>query len=352
MMKKLVYMVKTSGKTHIAHFGGAWPTNIGNAFIDLGSLQSLRMAAPAGTVHLVSELPSWLFRRIDIQSRSMKHRILLKGIEFLNSLLARARIQNRTTMDRKQLSGREYVENCFDLINAMKLDYAVVSGMVFCEEFIKLFGSIFGKLKKNKVKIIINGGGGLYYSDEEIYRFRKFLERIDPYAIISRDEQTFRSYKDLAEYSFNGIDCAFFINNWFTPARLVLPRYVILNFDYHPEPELDIHDKLVIRTHHCCWSNIPKSHFSKHNTLISNLPLDYLNLYANTDATYSDRVHACVATLAFGHPYKFYGKTPRAFLLDKVGATTITHKLTYPNTKKIEKEKEKQLKFLSNILAN
>jgi len=338
-------MIEERRETQIAYFGGAWPTNIGNAFVDLGSIQSLKMAAPNSRIHFVSGLPKWLFARPDIQRGSTILRLP-------RWLFKQTHIKNRSVIERLPLRGREKIKNCFDLVSAMKLDYAVVSGMNLCEMFIKLFGPAFSKLKDKKVKIIINGGGGAHYSEREVSKFRKFLERIKPYAFISRDERSFKNYRDLADYSLNGIDCAFFINDYFTPAKLELPKYVILNFDHHLEPELDIDDRLIIRTHHSCWGRAPKSHFSKYNTLISDLPQDYLNLYANAEEIYSDRVHACVVTLSFGHPCKLYSKTPRASLLDRVGATTIRDKLTYPNAEKIEREKEKQLRFLSNILSS
>ena len=94
------------------------------------------------------------------------------------------------------------------------------------------------RFEKKKVRIIINGGGGSNYSDEEVSEFRKFLKKIKPYAFVSRDEHSFENYNDLAEYSLNGIGCAFFIDDYFTPAKLELPKYVIVNFDNHPEPEL------------------------------------------------------------------------------------------------------------------
>lgn len=344
-MERLIKMVEDRRETQIAYFGGAWPTNIGNAFVDLGSIQSLKMAAPNSRIHFVSGLPKWLFMRPDIQSRSIMNRLP-------RWLFKQTRIKNRSVIKRLRLRGSQNIKKCFDLVSAMKLDYAVVSGMNLCETFIKLFGPTFSKLKRKKVKIIINGGGGAHYSDREVSEFRKFLERIKPYAFISRDEQSFENYRDLAEYSFNGVGCAFFINDHFTPAKLELPKYVILNFDYHLEPELDINDRLIVRTHHSCWGRVPKSHFSKYNTLISDLPQDYLNLYANAEEVHSDRVHACVATLSFGHPCRLYSKTPRASLLDRVGATTIRDKLTYPSAEKIEREKKKQLGFLSNILSS
>ena len=63
-------------------------------------------------------------------------------------------------------------------------------------------------------------------------------------------------------------------------------------------------------------------------------------------------MHACVLTLAFGKPAKLYSGTPRAALFDKVDAGSVRNKLTYPNLKKIEKEKERHVRFLSEIFGS
>lgn len=48
-------------KITVSVLGGAWPTNIGNSFVNLGSIQSLRMAAPNSVINFVGGFPRWLF---------------------------------------------------------------------------------------------------------------------------------------------------------------------------------------------------------------------------------------------------------------------------------------------------
>jgi len=337
-------------KITISLFGGGWPTNIGNSFIGLGSIHLLKTAIPNSKIHVVSGQSRWMF---GMSRRSSKDKLLIRSARMLPKWMLRA--AKRSMKDRLLKKVSSNVKYSFDLMNVIESDYAVFPGNALYEDFVKLYEPIFMKLKENRVKIIFVGAGGATYSDSEIIVVTKLLKTINPYAFISRDEQAFKNYEDLAQYSHNGIDCGFFVNDCFTPARLGLPRYVILNFDKHPEPKLNIKDKLIIRTHHSCWPNgLPKNHLSKPNTLISDLPDDYLNLYANTEELHSDRVHACVAALSFERPCKLYIDAfdeLRASLLDKVGAMTIKDKLTYPDTKKIEKEKEKQIRFLSKIFA-
>jgi|SRR3989304_8387604 len=348
----------------ISFFCSYWPTNIGNAFIDLGSIQSVLAAAPSISIHTISGFPRLLFER---RSRSHVDELL----ELFENIRKRSigkqtsktlvRINSKIPkLNRILETDNDRLQNLFDLGKAVKSDFAVFSGMVLYDYFIKQHKSTIMELKKKNVKIILNGVGGGYFGENEIFRIRKFLKEISPYAFISRDEKTFESYHDLAEHSHNGIACGFFIKDYYTPIKLDLPKFVVLNFDTMPEPKLNIINEMVIRTHH--WSSyykgfrkIPKRYFTKPNTLISDFPDDYLALYSNTSTLYSDRVHACVATLSFGRPCRlFIGEDDitRAALFEKVGANTIGSRITYPNIDMIDKEKEKQVRFLSDIFAH
>lgn len=344
----------------IAFFNTYWPSNIGNAFIDLGSMQSIKAAMPNSSIYTVSCYPRILFER---KLRTSLEKIAEKAhknqaIKKLNreAMYIKIKILKRNWI-LKEPNSR--IENGFDLGRVVKSDYAIFSGMILYDNFIKRHKSTFLALKRKNVKIIFNGVGGPYYSEDEIVMARKFLKEIGLYAFVSRDEKAFKCYQDLAEHSHEGIDCAFFINDYYTPPELEIPEYVIFNFDELPEPKINITDKLVIRTHHYSSEiyTTPKRYFTMPNTLISDSPDDYLALYSNASATFSDRAHACVVTLSFGHPSKLFvgGDAEilnRMLLFKKIGASTIASRLTYPDTGKIEKEKEKHVRFLSEILAH
>ena len=322
-------------KITILQNGGGWSTNIGNAFIDFGCMACLSEAAIKADikadVHLTSVLGRWIFYHV---SRGIKGYILKRP-------------------------GK--TKNVFNLQNYAKVDYVVQWGAFLSKHWFQLHGDILLRFSKKGTKIIINGGGmgEKAHSEEEIEETRKYLQKLRPYVLISRDRETFEHFKDLAENSYNGIDCAFWVSGAYVPLKLDLPEYVILNFDKQPEPqELNIDGgKLIIRTHHTIWYNfsisqyikMKKNYYERENTMISEIPYDYLNLYANTTATYSDRVHACVATLAYGNPARLFGNPSRAPLFERIGASKITQELTMPNLDKIEKEKQKQTNFLSEI---
>jgi len=325
---------KKMKKVTILHNGGGWTTNIGNAFLDMGSMEYLRQASPSGEIYLCSVFNRWISY---YARRGVIDWLIHRGVS---------------------------IPNVLNIQEYSKIDYIVQSGAFLGEDWFNIYGELLMKLVNKGVKFIINGGGmtDKTYKEEKIEETRKYLKKLRPYVFISRDIKSFENFEDLAEYSYNGIDTAFFINDAYKPQQLTTSPYVILNFDKRPEPSIEelgiINEKQIIRVHHSFWHNFSlpkylrmrKEYYFRENTMISELPYDYLSLYANTDATYSDRVHACVATLSYGKPARLFSKTPRSLLLERIGAGDITKKLVKPNINKIEREKERQVNFLSEIL--
>ncbi|MGB9614686.1 MAG: hypothetical protein ACPL3B_04240, partial [Fervidobacterium sp.] len=314
----------------ILQCGGGWPDSIGNAFIDFGSMYALKKAVGKSNVILSSNFPK--------------------------SFLSRGFVSNRLRI--LDFSILDKTNNLLDVREIARPDYIVLSGEILSTDWIRL--CVARNFFKSTTKIIIHGGGGRDYTQQEFEVVRDFLRRINLYAFISRDERVFDEYKGIAQHSFNGIDCGFFARDYFNPITLDLPKYITLTFDKIEEPEFKNEQRMIIRTHHAFWSQCgflkkiayyKRQNFSKKNTLISDLPEDYLNIYANTEETHSDRLHACVPTLAFGKPAKLYIKTPRATLFDRVNAGSVKNELTKPDLGKIEKEKERQIRFLSEILS-
>jgi hypothetical protein len=330
-------MQSNETKKRILLYGGGWLNNIGNAFIDLGSMVCLRQA----TKHL----------DIDIHLHSSSSQAMFYYVNrgITGWLFKRPGDRSKT----------------FDMLNHVKVDYIVQSGAFLSEEWFGLHGGPLLELKKDRgAKLIIHGGGlsESAYSASAIKKTREYLKKLGPYVFISRDEETFENFHDLAEFAYNGIDCGFFVSDSYSPPMLDIPSYIVLNFDKHPQPVDLISDSKeyqVIRTHHSFWSNFPLHHYfkmranyyKKENTVISELPYEYLTLYAHSKGTYSDRVHACVATLSYGRSARLFSKTPRALLFDRVGVTEITQKLVSADMMILEMEKERQIEFLSSILT-
>jgi hypothetical protein len=320
----------------ILHNGGGWITNIGNAFVDYGGMESLREAAQNAEIHFTSVMNRWISTHMN------------KGIYGL------------------ALKKSSNLSNVLNLQYSAKCDYISQSGAFLASHWFELQGETIIRCKEKGSKVIFNGAGmtDTTYNDDEIQRTRKWIKKIKPDIFISRDEQSFNEYKDLVEHSYNGIDVAFFLNRSYTPMKLDLSPYYTLNFDRTDEPNLDDlnlkTNDTILRTHHSFWHNfslkeyfrMQKNYYGKNNTLISEIPEDYLNVYGNTKGTFSDRVHACIATLSYGMPARLFSKTPRSQLFNRVGAADITKMTVIPDKNKIDSEKDKQIKFLSEILSN
>jgi hypothetical protein len=318
----------------IVHHGGGWISNIGNAFIDYGSMYSLKQAAPDADVHLTSSFGRWISTQMNRG---------LRGMVF---------------------GGLGHIDNTFNQLGAADADYIVQSGTCLSDHWMQLHGDALLDAKDRGAELLLYGVGMTddTYNAEEIEKTREWLERLEPYAFVSRDERTYESFDDVADHSYNGIDNGFFSSHSHDPLKFDLGEYVVLNFDKRPEPdlsELGVHaDETVVRAHHSFWFDFPftqyremhSEYYNRDNVLISDVPTEYLDVYAGSAATYSDRVHACVATLAYGHPAHLSYSTPRALLFERVGMGDITQGLIEPDTAKLMSEKQAQIDFMSEIL--
>jgi hypothetical protein len=159
--------------------------------------------------------------------------------------------------------------------------------------------------------------------------------------------------KDWREDVCLGMDCAFFANAFFSPLKLDLAPYVAANFDMGEEPTFVETLGNVVRTNHHAVGPVHESIFSRRNLMISDVPTDYLTVYANAKEVHSDRVHACVVSLAYGTPVQLYFNTPRSGLFDSVGvATTIGRELTVLNQERLNRIKEEQIQWTRRVITN
>lgn len=336
----------------ILHYGGNWQSNIGNAFIDYGSMESLRRATPNSKIIIGSKYPQ--------QSLLSQARELQIVKRLFDDLGFKERVASKLHfMYRNKVMGRN-PDNVMSILGIKEfqesIDYITLSGTCLSPQFLK---SHYPLLKKAKGKIIINGGGMeeyTYSNEKAIYITKKTLKELNVYAFIARDEKTYCAFSDVTDNGFKGIDCAFFLNDCFEPVKLK-GNYIVSNFDSTDEP---VFNGDVIRTHHSYgfyeWTQRffgrkkEREHLQKPNTIISELPDDYINIYANAKEVHTDRVHTAVVSLIYGTPVKLYSKTPRKELFERVGASNITEELTTLDFNKLKKLKEKQIKFLSKVI--
>lgn len=325
-----------------------WVSNIGNIFIDIGAILSISECLSDKEYILVQ---SSSFPTKEAMSIVYKFNLIFKP---LWKIIGKR--MGRNILDK----GGWIVKpsNAFGLYSVIRADYFIVAGCVLTIPFLKGWEYHLTKLKEKGTKLIFYGCGGSTYSDTEINFVRRQLKKLQPYALLTRDSIAFQEYSDLAEHSFDGIDCAFFVNKLpLKEIELDIPPYVVLTFDnpQNKKIEKDLEKKYsnmykIIKCSHIPFSEGKGFHEGSpdESDFTSDLAYDYLNLYAHAEEVHADRVHACVPALAFGVPCRLYSKTPRANLFEKVCIGDITKELCYP--KDLEKLQKKQISFLSQIL--
>ena len=287
----------------ILYYGGCWPTNIGNAFIDLGATHLLRAAFPDAEVHMASEFPKWFFGQSKAGERAVS------------------------------------------LADWIDCEVLAVAGMTCCADFVRTEGPVLLRAAARGAAVVFLGCGQDSYSAGESRLFADFLRELRPAAFISRDSETFARLPGCAPKSLDGIDCGFFLPEAFKPARVNRGDFAVLAFDSGPEPDLDP-GMPVVRAHHDAWERKGRRPGREPDVLVSDLPGDYLNLYANCAQLHSDRVHACVAALAYGRRARFLGTTERARLFERVGAADVAGRLVSLDLARLGELKARQVEFV------
>ena len=279
-------------KINVLLVGGYWSTNIGNAFYNLG-IQKLLMSL-----------------NLDVNL-------------FLTSDMQKVFWNQYNSSDASSFNPCEYFEN---------MDYVIWSGPMMTAEYINNWKNLLERAQTAGAKVICLSVGGSQYTKEEVQKVRKCLQELRLYALFSRDHETYENYKDLFEFSYDGICCAFFIPEYFKFWKLDVEPYVVFNFEKFDEPtfveaeqgfdfmghiwntktelkennkkrfsfrkysDLAFENLNIIRTKNTCFQP-KKGKYEGNNIYLSDVPTDYLNIYANAEAVFSDRVHTCVGVL-------------------------------------------------------
>ena len=315
-------------KTFI-YCGGNTMDNLGNGFLDIGALYQIKKAFPDSKI-------------ISISNTSPEKSYFFGA---------------------KHMFGKfgKIKKNKFDLRIQFDGDYYVFTAACLCDSWFDINAKFIDWLEKTQNKVIILGASGsdsgsLKYNLDELKRIRNRVSKINLHMMISRDDDTFDIFSDLANFSYNGIDCAMFLSDAFFPSKMKMQSFDIFTFDSMKEKKIKT-QRNIIRLSHKVSDVDSISRIIRHPKLtyglmykrdwISDFPEDYLNLYANCNTVYSDRVHACVASLIFGNKAMYFGNSPRSGLLNRVlnGKSFMDEPVSL-DLSYIALEKQKQLNFL------
>ena len=338
-----------SSPLRILYYGGAWPTNIGNAFIDYGALGLLRLAAPDAHVAFASEAPRWFFRHLQEPTSRLSR--LLRWCLTCRVRRIRVRRGVRQTQSgvggpghrRRGADGKD-MGRALDVAAVSACDVVVFAGMAMCREFVQVNGPPLLALARRGVRVLLLGTGAQAYTEEESDEFGRFLTQLRPVGFVSRDDRSYDQFASFVPNAMRCIDCGFFVPETYKPLAVTIPPFIVATFDSVPEPSLEMRGRRLVRCHHSCWGPVPRAHL-KGDTLISDIPEDYLTLYASAEEVHSDRVHACVAALAYGRAARLYNATPRGSLFEAVGASRIRQQLTVLDMAALAEKKAAQVEF-------
>lgn len=320
----------------VALVSGFWGQNVGNAFFNLGGRRLLEEAGCA--VSFVQDMPAY------------------------------ATFRNER---------RGNYPNAFPLLDHLDVDVVVLQGPLFTVNFANIWRAQLERLAERGVGWAVLGGAFRKYVAEEKQVAREVVADVPPRFLSTRDRPSAEMLAGLATPCRSGLDSAFFLPEAFEPPSM-RTDFVTFTFDHYPEPRLTpdpagaiaIGDALlsprhralgewaarrskahamasriggrpnrlpaeiagipIVRPDHRTNPHLPFKIYKDANSIASDDPWTYLTLYANTSLTYSDRVHACVATIAYGRPAMFRNPgTRRSVLFEAAGCRSIA---TEPST--------------------
>lgn len=335
----------------IGLFTSVYFNNIGNGFIDLGAEATIKAAMPQNAeIVKLSQCANF--------AASMGRTFALKENPIINWLWVRVMQKFAKKLHDRSYSAVSTLD-VFSPAKVAKLDYLILPGCVLTVPFFVIFGKLLEEKSAQGCKLIFWAASGNHYTKNEVEVVSKWLEKLHPWAISTRDSIAYKHYSKFSDRSYNGIDNVFFVNRLgLEKSATTIDPYVVLNFD---EPkhnaimkklEKSLAGQNIVYTDHKPYPYSKVSKLSKCNVMCSDYPLDYLFIYRNVEETHSDRVHACIPTLSFGNAAQLYSDSPRIALFDNVGLNIAEMKKrpVKIDLEHLKKLQDDQIKFLASVL--
>ncbi|WP_222912794.1 polysaccharide pyruvyl transferase family protein [Natrinema sp. SYSU A 869] len=324
-----------------------WIANIGNGFIDKGARAAIERAFPDAEIIEASGHPNLVGGR--------KTKGLLPNVFSGRDESAYGELYRH--------SSHTPLQNTVNIGELVDVDIAVLPGCILYEHVLEKYYPVFEKLVEDDTPLVLLGAGGGDYDRETQRYVKQFINEVEPAGLITRDRDAYESYSDDVPHAHDGIDCAFFINEWYDPPTAT-DEYDVATFDKQTTPKI-VSNRRVVHTDHYpfeqpygnLWQKIKKMKsqwnlFNKDDVFVSDSIRDYLFLYANTRVTHSDRIHACVPTLVYGNRAQFWFDTPRGALFEKVLDEDIQDEPVSVNQNLLKKAKQKQVEALQSMISN
>lgn len=358
-------MIDRSASPDTALVCGFWGQNVGNAFFNLGGLHSLESVLGVGNVALIHDQQG--YRTFQDQSRGNP-------------------------------------AGSFNIIQRLDVKRVVAQGPLLTRNAWALWGPTLTSLHRCGIDLVLLGVGLFKYDRAEIAAARRFLVLARPRVVVTRDSRTYAAIHDVVHTVYDGIDSGFFVPRAYSPPVL-RDSHISVGFDRRPEPRITVDtagaaapqgsafawrgsrwdidfpaiasglarlgkwqaylgdlinrhpgpDRLmgfpVVRPEHRYTPHVAHKIYRRPNGFVSDEPWSYLALYANAALTLSDRVHACVAAVAYGGEAMCFSLSQRGSLLDRIGLSGIFRRPTALSRDRLETEQALQLDFLERSLG-
>jgi hypothetical protein len=207
-------MSEKSNKLRIGMYAGSWPQNIGNAFFDFGAEAIIRQAFPDAEIFRMGGAVHWMF------NNSSRTRFGHLG-----------RILRKLAPIHHPING-----NSLEIGEVAEIDLLVFPGMSMCEEFAVNNGPTFLEANMRGIAVLGLGAGGSLYNEREVEKFSNFFNKLDNAAIITRDDDTFAMFNGKIQNMEQGIDCAFFLPDYFKAPKLAISDFEVVTFDASEPP--------------------------------------------------------------------------------------------------------------------
>lgn len=361
-----MFVVDNRASPKVALVAGGWGQNIGNAFFNIGGRWVLDQIFGPEQVAYIQDQPGY------------------------------------RTFNRKEKGNPR---NDLGILKHLALDYLVLQGPVLSTYLAPLWEETFKALMSRGTKIVFLSAAFFRYSSTEKAAVAEFLQRYRPFLISTRDAHTYNEIlsMNLNIPLYNGIDSAFFVPRAFCPLVMEIDSYYVFNFDRQIEPNVAVNSapikpgssfafngddwhlsfpkiatyfarqgkahayighlidrrklphringRLIIRTEHRTNPDLQFKIYKHPNGLAWDEPWTYFTVYAGTDLTLSDRVHACILTLAYGKPAMLFSPSPRAALFSRVRCDKIRSQPVTLDLDWLRSEQESQLSWLRERLV-
>jgi hypothetical protein len=342
-------------KRHVALVCGSSSGNIGNAFIDLGGKWILEQIFPGKNIACVQSQPGYISAN-------------------------------------RKFGGNP--SNDFELLRKLDVEWLVLQGPLLMRNFGALWSDTLEELFERGTKLLMLGIGFSKYTNQEVDSVSKIIERYQPSIVVTRDHVTFEKVGRMCKRVYSGIDNAFFVPFVHEPLSLRVDPFITLTFEKNIEPTITIDQTLPSEFefdtlgHHFSMQTVarpgrlkkffrnngipkrpehigsfrvvrPNHTYNPYNrsiiyanpgAIVSDEPFTYLTIYGNTELTLTDRVHACVATLAYGKPAMLFSRTPRAANLARLGLDDIQSRPVTLDPEVLKREQSSELQFLHSAI--